>query len=150
VARFRVAAYIKASPERVWELLADWEASAQWMVDATSVVVLGEQREGVGTRVRAVTRIAGIALTDVMTVTGWDPGRRLEVFHEGRPIHGVAWFALTPHEDGTRFEWVEDLTPPLGRLGEIGGRVLRAPIEAVLRKSLMKLRRLAEAKPASS
>jgi uncharacterized protein YndB with AHSA1/START domain len=147
VARFRVSAFIKASPERVWELLADWEASEAWMVDATSVVVLGEQREGVGTRVRAVTRIAGIALTDVMRVTGWEPSRRLEVFHEGRPIHGPAWFALTPHEGGTRFEWVEDLTPPLGRLGEIGGRVLRAPIEAVLRKSLMKLRALAESHP---
>ena len=147
MARFRVAAYIEASPERVWELLADWEASAAWMVDATSVVILGEQREGVGTRVRAVTRIAGIALTDVMTVTAWEPGRRLEVFHEGKPIHGRAWFALTPHEGGTRFEWVEDLTAPLGRLGEIGGRVLRAPIEAVLRKSMQKLRVLAESQP---
>jgi uncharacterized protein YndB with AHSA1/START domain len=144
VARFRVATFMNASPERVWQLLADWEGSAAWMVDATSVVVLGEQREGIGTRVRAVTRIAGVALTDVMTVTGWEPSRRLEVFHEGRPIHGPAWFALTPHEGGTRFEWVEDLIPPLGRLGEIGGRVLRAPIEAVLRKSLMKLKRLAE------
>jgi uncharacterized protein YndB with AHSA1/START domain len=144
VVRFRVSTFMNASPERVWELLADWEGSEAWMVDATSVVVLGEQREGVGTRVRAVTRIAGIALTDVMRVTAWEPGRRLEVFHEGRPIHGPAWFALTPHEGGTRFEWVEDMIPPLGRLGEIGGRVLRAPIEAVLRKSLMKLKRLAE------
>jgi carbon monoxide dehydrogenase subunit G len=145
VARFRVATHINASPERVWELLADWEASAEWMVDATSVLVLGEQREGVGTRVRAVTRIAGISLTDVMTVTEWEPARRLEVFHEGRPIHGRAWFELSPQAGGTHFDWVEDLTPPLGRLGEMGGRVLRAPIEAVLRKSLMKLRALAEA-----
>ena len=146
MARFRVSTFMNASPERVWQLLADWEGSAAWMVDATSVVVLGEQREGVGTRVRAVTRIAGIALTDVMRVTAWEPGRRLEVFHEGRPIHGPAWFALTPHEGGTRFEWVEDLAPPLGRLGEIGGRVLRAPIEAVLRKSMLKLRALAESR----
>lgn len=147
MARFRVATFMNASPERVWELLADWEGSATWMVDATSVVVLGEQREGVGTRVRAVTRIAGIALTDVMRVTTWDPGRRLEVFHEGRPIHGPAWFALTPHEGGTRFEWVEDLIPPLGVLGELGGRALRTPIEAVLRKSMYKLRALAESEP---
>jgi hypothetical protein len=144
VARFRVATFMHASPDRVWQLLADWEGSAAWMVDATSVAVLGEQREGVGTQVRAITRIAGISLTDVMTVTAWEPGRRLAVFHDGRPIHGPAWFALTPHEGGTRFEWVEDLIPPLGRLGEIGGRVLRAPIEAVLRKSMLKLRALAE------
>jgi uncharacterized protein YndB with AHSA1/START domain len=144
VARFRVATHIDAPPERIWTLLSDWEGSAEWMVDATTVEVLGEQREGVGTRVRAVTKIAGIALTDLMTVTGWEPARRLEVLHEHWPIRGLAWFALLPESGGTRFEWIEDLTPPFGPLGELGGRVLRAPIERVLRKSLMKLRRLAE------
>ncbi|MGZ4120232.1 MAG: SRPBCC family protein [Actinomycetota bacterium] len=149
MARFRVATHIDAPPERLWDLLRDWEGSAEWMVDATVVEVLSEQREGVGTRVRAVTRIAGVALTDVMTVTAWEPARRLEVFHEHRPIRGVAWFGLIPEGDGTGFEWVEDLRPPLGLLGEIGGRVLRAPIEWVLRKSLTKLKRLAEATPSS-
>ena len=144
MARFAVSTHINAPPERVWGLLKDWEASSEWMVDATSVEVLGAQREGVGTRVRAVTRIAGIPLTDVMTVTVWDEARRLEVDHEGWPIRGPAWFLLEPDAGGTRFEWVEDIKPPLGPLGEIGGRVLRAPIERVLRKSLMKLKRLAE------
>src|SRR5207247_588501 len=81
-----------------------------------------------GTQVRAVTKIAGIALTDVMTVTVWEPMRRLEIFHERWPIRGRAWFSLAPDGSGTAFEWVEDLVPPLGPLGELGGRVLRAPI----------------------
>jgi uncharacterized protein YndB with AHSA1/START domain len=144
MARFRVATHINASPERVWALLKDWEGSAEWMVDATSVEIVGSQREGVGTKVRAVTRIAGVPITDVMTVTAWEAPNRLEVSHEGWPIKGPAWFELTPDAGGTRFEWVEDLVPPLGPLGEIGGRVLRAPIERVLRKSLMKLKVLAE------
>jgi carbon monoxide dehydrogenase subunit G len=144
MARFRVVTHIDASPERVWSLLADWEGSVEWMVDATTVEVLGEQREGAGTKVRAVTRIAGIGLTDVMTVTVWEPAERLEVVHEGWPIRGPAWFGMTPEAGGTRFEWVEDLEAPLGPLGELGGRVLRAPIERVLRKSLVKLKRLAE------
>jgi carbon monoxide dehydrogenase subunit G len=143
VARFHVAGHIDAPPARVWGLLADWEGSAAWMVDATSVVVLGDQREGIGARVRAVTRIAGIAITDVMTVTGWEPERRLEVLHEGRVIRGRAWFEISLQGSGTRLEWVEDLIPPLGRLGEIGGRVLRAPVEQVLRRSLAKLSALA-------
>src|SRR5438445_2174139 len=134
---------MNASPERVWGLLADWEGSAAWMVDATSVVVLGDQREGIGTRVRAVTRIAGISITDVMTVSAWEPERRLEVLHEGRVIRGRAWFELSPQGSGTRLEWVEDIIPPLGRLGEIGGRVLRAPVELVLRRSLARLAALA-------
>jgi len=143
VARFHVTGHIDAPPARVWGLLADWEGSAAWMVDATSVVVLGDQREGIGTRVRAVTRIAGIAITDVMTVTAWEPERRLEVLHEGRVIRGPAWFELSPQGSDTRLEWVEDLIPPLGTLGEIGGRMLRAPVEQVLRRSLAKLAALA-------
>jgi carbon monoxide dehydrogenase subunit G len=144
MARFHVATHIAAPPERVWDLLKDWEGSADWMVDATSVEVLGDQREGVGTRVRAVTKIAGVPITDVMTVLVWDAPRRLEVEHEGWPIKGPAWFQLSTDAGGTRFDWIEDLDPPLGFLGELGGRVLRAPIERVLRKSLMKLKDLAE------
>jgi len=149
VARFRVITHIDAAPQRVWDLIADWEGSAEWMVDATTVEVLGEERE-LGARIRAVTRIAGIPLADVMTVTTWEPPRLLEVHHDGWPIKGPAWFMLTPDAGGTRFEWVEEVDPPLGPLGELGGRVLRAPIERVLRKSLAKLRRLAEGTTASS
>lgn len=115
------------------------------MVDATSVEVLGEQRTGVGTRIRAVTRIAGIPLVDEMEVVRWEEGRLIEVMHRGRPIRGLAWFELRPSpQGGTWFEWAEELDPPLGPLGEIGGAVLKRPIERVLGKSAAKLKKLAE------
>ena len=125
-------------------MLADWEGSAAWMVDATTVEVIGQRREGVGTRVRAVTRIAGIPLTDEMTVTRWEPPRLMVVRHHRAPIRGPAWFELTPNDDGVTFDWVEEIDPPLGPLGELGGVVLRRPIEAVLAKSARKLKALAE------
>jgi uncharacterized protein YndB with AHSA1/START domain len=144
--RFEVQTYVAAPPAVVWALLLDWEGSAEWMVDATTVEVLGAQREGVGTRVKAVTRVAGIPLTDVMEVIAWEPERLIEVWHHRWPIRGPARFVMSPEGEGTRFLWVEDLLPPFGRLGEIGGRVLRGPIERLLRKSLTKFRRLAEAR----
>lgn len=132
MARFAVTLHIPAPPDRVWDVLVDWEGSAAWMVDATVVEVVGAQREGVGTRVRAVTRIAGVPLTDKMIVTGWEPLRLIQVIHVGWPIKGPAWFELAPEGAGTRFDWVEELDPPLGPLGESGARVLRRPIQAVL------------------
>lgn len=147
MALFRVSTFIRARPERVWALLRDWEGSARWMVDATTVEVVGEAHEGEGTRVRAVTRIAGLAVTDEMTVTRWEQQRLIEVRHEGWPIRGVAWFEIFPEDDGTRFEWVEELDPPLGPLGEAGGRLLRRGIERVLARSARKLRELAETEP---
>ena len=145
MARFAVSSRFDAPIERVWQRVIDWEGSADWQVDATTVEVVGEQREGVGTRVRAVTRIALMSLVDYMYVTEWEPNRLLRVRHIGWPIKGDAWFRLEPEGDGTRVDWIEDLMPPLGFLGEIGGLVLKKPIEAVLKKSLEKLRALAEA-----
>ena len=144
MAFFRVATRIRAEPARVWELLADWEGSAAWMVDATTVDVVSEQRTGVGTRIKAVTTIAGIKLVDVMEVVRWEEERLIAVMHHGWPIRGLAWFELVPSGTGTWFEWAEELDPPLGPLGELGGVILKRPIERVLRKSTGKLKALAE------
>ena len=145
MAFFEVSTSIDAPVERVWELLADWEGSEEWMVDATTVEIVGDQREGVGTKVRAVTRIAGVAIEDRLVVTRWEEGRLIEVMHVGWPIRGLAWFEISPLNGGTWFDWGEELDPPLGPLGELGGRILRRPIERVLAKSAKKLKALAEA-----
>lgn len=145
MALFRVTTHMDAPVERVWDVLVDWEGSAEWMVDATTVEVLTPHREGPGVRVRAVTRIAGLPLTDVMVVTRWEPRRLIEVQHVGRPIRGLAWFAIEPAAGGTAFEWAEELDAPLGPLGELGGVVLRGAIERVLRRSCAKLRAICEA-----
>lgn len=144
MATFRVSSHIHASIERVWELLCDWEGSAAWMVDATVVEVIGARREGVGTHVRAVTRIAGVPLTDEMVVTTWDAPHTMAVMHVGWPIKGPAWFSVAREGDGSRFEWREDLEAPLGFLGELGGWALRRPIERVLAKSMQTFRHIAE------
>jgi uncharacterized membrane protein len=145
MAYFRALVHIDAPIERVWKLLEDWEGSAGWMVDATTVKVLGAQRSGVGTRIEAVTRIAGVRLTDEMEVVQWEDRRLITVRHHRRPIRGLAWFELRPGRDGgTWFEWAEELDPPLGPLGELGSAILRPAIERVLRKSARKLKALAE------
>lgn len=143
--RYAVSELIDAPLERVWRLLADWEGSEAWMVDATTVRVLGERREGPGTRVEAVTKMAGIPVKDVMTVRRWEPPRLILVEHRGWPIRGIAWFELLDAGGRVRFDWVEELDPPLGPLGELGGLLLRRPIERVLARSARKLKGLAEA-----
>lgn len=142
---FRVTTHIGAPASRVWDVLTDWEGMTAWMVDATTVHVMGERRSGPGTRVRAVTVIAGLALTDEMEVVRWEPGRLVLVRHLRWPLRGPAWFQIAPTAFGTRFEWAEELDPPLGPLGEAGGLVLRRAIERVLARSVARLKRLVEA-----
>jgi uncharacterized protein YndB with AHSA1/START domain len=144
VARFAVSTRIAVPIEHAWRVLSDWEGSAAWMVDATTVAIVGTRREGEGTRVRAVTRIAGVRVVDEMTVTRWEPPNLIVVRHHRWPIRGIAWFELRRADGGVRFDWVEELDPPLGPLGEAGGIVLRRPIERVLAKSAAKLKQLLE------
>ena len=141
---YRASVRVNAPPERVWEWLSDWDRSAQWML-GTTVEVIGPQRNGVGARTRARTKIAGITLIDEMSVTRWEPPRFLQVEHHRKPVLGDAWFEVVPVDRGSQVEWVEDLELPLGRVGELGGSVLRAPVEWGLRKSLTKLKGLVEA-----
>ncbi|HEX9774168.1 MAG TPA: SRPBCC family protein [Actinomycetota bacterium] len=145
MAYFHAEVGIAAPPHRVFAMLADWERQAEWMVDATTVEVFGEQREGVGTRVRAVTRVTlGVPIVDTMVVTDWEPDRLIRVRHLGAIVRGDAWWILRPDASGTRLEWGEDLVPPLGALGEVGGLLLRRPIESLLLASARKLKALVE------
>lgn len=141
---FRAVTHIEAPPARVWALLTDWERSGSWMVDATTVEVLGDRRAGRGTRLRATTILAGVRLVDEMIVTGWEELRLVQVLHRRWPLRGVAWFEIRPTASGTWFEWAEELDPPFGPLGEIGGAVLRGPIERMLARSAARLKRAAE------
>jgi Polyketide cyclase / dehydrase and lipid transport len=140
---YRAAVRVNASPERTWKLLSDWDRSAQWIL-GTTVEVVGAQREGVGARTRATTKIAGITLIDEMTVTRWEPPRLIQVEHHRKPVLGDAWFEIVPIDAGVQVEWVEDLELPFGRLGELGGSMVRAPVEWGLRTSLKRLRALIE------
>lgn len=152
MARVEAVTHVEAPPELVWEALADWESQPEWMADAHWVRLLGEQREGVGTRLRCRTDIAlGLRVDDDMIVTGWEPPRLLEVTHEGPVIRGVGAFELTPTAHGTRIEWWEEISAPLGAAGEQAAALLVVPwVRRVFRRSLASLKRLVEGRVAGS
>ena len=106
-------------PERVWELLADWERQASWMPDVDDITILTPTREGVGVQLAARTRVFGIpAFTDMLEVTEWDPPTCLRVEHR-RLVHGSGVWLLEPTPEGTRFEWTEEVSLPVPLLGEV-------------------------------
>jgi carbon monoxide dehydrogenase subunit G len=146
VARIEVSTHVEAPVERVWALLADWEAQPRWMADARSVTVLSPQREGTGVVLRCMTDIAaGLVVTDDMTVSEWDPPHTLAVRHLGRLIRGVGAFELEPTEHGTRLTWWEEIEAPFGGLGETVASLAVVPyVRRVFRGSLAGLKRLAE------
>lgn len=142
----RIEVPVDAPRPRVWSLLTDWERQPEWMVDAEAVEVLTPRREGVGVTIRCPTRLLGVRVDDVMRVTRWEDGRRLEVIHLGRVITGSGTFELHDRAGGgTTVVWEERITPPLGAVGRWGADTLVRPLlERLFRRSLGNLATLAE------
>lgn len=145
MARIEVVTHVEAPPERVWEVLTEFERQGDWMVDLRSIKMLSEQRAGVGVAVRCYTDILGVAVRDDMVVTEWEPSEVLGVRHIGRLIAGVAAFELTPTELGTRLVWWEEVDAPLGGIGDaVAGLVIVPWVTKVFRRSLARLKRISE------
>jgi carbon monoxide dehydrogenase subunit G len=142
--RLRERAVFRATPERVWDVLADWERQASWMPDVAWMRLMGDERE-LGARLEVRTKVLGIpATTDVIKVMVWEPPRRLGIVHEGLVRGRGAWL-LDPSDGGTRFTWIEELRmrPPF--LGGAALEVYRPVQAAMMRRSVRNLGRLAEA-----
>lgn len=157
MARVEERVHIHRPADRVWDLLTDWEAQPDWMVDARSVTVTSPHRSGVGVTIDVPTTIAlGLTVLDVMEVTEWVEGRKIGVRHTGRVIKGSGAFEVAPTHlpnggEGTIFTWTEDIDAPLGRLGDLVATYTAVQVVAfVFRRSLRALKRVAEERiPAS-
>jgi len=136
--RIAATGTLPAPPERVWEVLADWERQAAWMPDVAWMRLRGGER-GLGARLDVRTKVFGVpATTDVMVVTGWEPPRRMEVEHRGT-VTGWGEWLLEPVAGGTRFTWVEELTMPWGIAGEAALRAYFPVQRGNMRRSIRNL-----------
>ena len=129
---------IAASPNRVWEELADVASHEQWMTDAESIEFTSEQRSGVGTAIEVVTRVGPLRTVDRMRFTGWDEGRSMTVVHEGL-VSGTGTFTIEPHGSASIVRWEEDLAFPLVVGGGVGATVARPICRRIWSANLRRL-----------
>jgi uncharacterized protein YndB with AHSA1/START domain len=134
---------VDAPIEAVWRELADIEGQPRWMHDMKAVRVLGRGPVGVGTRAEADVRIFGMAVVDPISITAFDPPRRLAIRHEGR-FGGEGVIELEPGADGrtTTVRWDETIVPPY--LPLVSSAILRPILEGVFQADLDRLRVLVE------
>ena len=79
----KVEIEINAPIELVWEEISNISNHTSWMSDAESIEFLGQQKEGVGTKILVLTKIGPIKLNDLMTFTKWEKNTEIEVEHKG-------------------------------------------------------------------
>ncbi|MCB0918740.1 MAG: SRPBCC family protein [Actinobacteria bacterium] len=133
-----VTRVLEAPAEQVWDDLSDLGSHVEWMADAEEITFIGQQREGVGTRFRCLTRVGPLQLTDEMVVTAWLPPRRFSVDHRGL-VGGHGTFFLDAEGDSTRFTWHEELLFPWYFGGPLGALVARPVLKRLWQGNLARL-----------
>ena len=139
---------IRAAPDRVWSILADFDAQEGWMADVRRLRVTSDQRQGIGTTLEVTSELFGLPLVqDQIVADSWQPPHQYTVVHTGQ-FSGTGSFTLNSVECGTTLVWREDFKAPLGPIGELGFKLIVGPhLRRVFGRSLNNLRELIEASP---
>ena len=107
--RIRTDAFIAARPQRVWDVLADFDSYALW--NPLNIRAQGQAHLGLKVVMTFVNLArAGTTVTQTVTVTTCDPGRAL-AWSGVVPLlfKGRHHFALQAEGEGTRLLHGEDL-----------------------------------------
>ncbi len=152
IGRVKATVEVKALPEDVFAAMVDLPSQDEWMLGTRLFALSGEDvAEGVdrkevrvpqvGSKIAALTGIAGMGVLDTMTVTVFDPPHRWEVRHTGSAFKGVGIFRVEPTPTGSRVTWVEEIDLPFGILGGLGFRLVKPLVHSGLAISLRHLAR---------
>lgn len=145
MARLEISTFVAATPQAVWDVLADLDNQKDWMVDVRRLDIVSEQKSGEGAVMKVTSELFGLPIVkDVMAITVWDPPRQMDVEHRGQ-FSGSGTFRIEVADNGSIFTWIEEFRPPLGPLGELGFNVAVKPhLLRVFARSMSNVRRLAE------
>ncbi|TKJ19014.1 SRPBCC family protein [Blastococcus sp. CCUG 61487] len=142
---------VEAPPERVWELLTDWERQGDWML-LTDVREVGGPARRLHGRLAARTGIPlpggrRLGVLDTMVVVRWEPPRLVQVQHTGRIVRGPGTFEVLPRDGHATVVCSETWYLPFGVVGVVGWWLARPLVVWGLRRSLRRLAALAETRP---
>jgi uncharacterized protein YndB with AHSA1/START domain len=117
-------ARIAAPPERVFAYVADLDNLAEWQAGIVSARRTSDGELGVGATALVVRELMGNRVEAPLTVTAYDPPRRLGVGSEVSGVKAAAIFDCTPADGGAE----TDLTFAM----EIRGSLLTAFMEPMI------------------
>ena len=143
VVEITLATTIEATPDQVWEAIADPTTHVEWMADAVAIDMVSPGPVAVGTEMRCLTRVGPFRTNDRLRIVVWDPPARMGVLHEG-VITGVGLFTVEGSGDGTRFGWSESLRFPWWLGGPLAERAAKPVLARIWRKNLDSLKELIE------
>ena len=108
-----VSTIIDKSLNDVWSEVSILKNHTNWMKDAVNIEFLDEKTQGLGTKMKVLTKVGPIKLFDYMTVTEWIDKKSIGVDHVGI-VTGKGKFTLEElSSEQTKFTWKETLKFPI-------------------------------------
>ena len=142
--RIEVSTIIYKPIEVVWDEVKIMKNHVNWMQDAAKIDFISENKSGMDTKMKVLTKVGPLSLNDIITVTSWDEMKSIGVVHEGIVTGEGAFYLSKNTENSTRFDWIETLKAPLylgGPIAELFGGIV---LKAIWKKNLNNLRKIIE------
>ena len=114
---------IAAPPEAVFAFVADLANLPRWQSGITSAERTSPDPVGVGSTARVVRDMAGQSLTVDLTITDFEPGRRLALASAASGVSVTATLEMEPNDDATVVRSGIEIK---------AGSVFMAPLEGVI------------------
>ncbi len=126
----------------VWTELSTIERHVIWMKDAVRITFETDQRQGVGTTFRCLTRVGPFRTNDRMEITDWIEGRQITVHHSGL-ITGAGRFSLRGElGQFCVLRWEERLEFPWWLGGSLVAAVAKPILKSIWTRNLDRLAEL--------
>ncbi|MGC9219841.1 MAG: SRPBCC family protein [Solirubrobacteraceae bacterium] len=137
---------IHAEPGRVWETVMDPSMLARWVTIHRSVKVRSEHPDQEGARMDQVLHLLGVSFKVHWTLEHVSPTREAEWHGRGPALsRALIRYRLTPVEEGTQFDYVNEFHTPGGPFGNAASRVLVGNLpQREAHESLLRLKALVE------
>ena len=139
-----VETLIYASLDDVWNEVSKIENHSKWMKDAVNIDFQTDNKSGVGTKIKVLTKIGPIKLNDFMTFTKWEEKKTIGVDHVGI-VTGKGEMQFEKIDaNTTKFKWTETLKFPIYLGGVIGELFGKPVLELIWKKNLNNLKKIIE------
>jgi uncharacterized protein YndB with AHSA1/START domain len=121
--RIEAGITIAAAPEAVFAFVADLANLPRWQSGIVSAQRTSPDPVGVGSTARVVRDMAGQSLTVDLTITDFEPGRRLALASQASGVSVTATLEMEPNDDATVVRSGIEIK---------AGSVFMAPLEGVI------------------
>ncbi|MDA9737819.1 hypothetical protein N9U61_03665 [Acidimicrobiaceae bacterium] len=139
-----VETLIYASLDDVWNEVSKIENHSKWMKDAVNIDFQTDNKSGVGTKIKVLTKIGPIKLNDFMTFTKWEEKKSIGVDHVGIVTGKGEMKFEKIDENTTKFKWTETLKFPIYLGGVIGELFGKPVLELIWKQNLNNLKKIIE------